>query len=99
MGRHDIGMADQGHVAYALQAHNSEQSALLMPSPKIDPGRDFTREFRFRHIRLVPAIRRYDTPVCFGRVVDDSEYCPKVSSRTAPDQCHPSSQQTTPVRT
>jgi hypothetical protein len=71
--RQHVGVADQIDVADGLDAHHPQQRAAVLVAPERDAGGDLGRELVHRHVRLVPAVGRYDVAVRLGGGVDDRE--------------------------
>src|SRR5919107_2258502 len=51
-------MADQVHVAQRLDPDHTDELAVLLVSPELDPGVDLARQLLGGHVRLVPAVSR-----------------------------------------
>ena len=74
VARQNISMADQGHVLDILDPHYADKpSAIDLATQKADTGGDLVAKFGFRHVGLMPAIRRDDAAIGLRRVVDDLE--------------------------
>ncbi len=64
-------MADEDDLPPVLAAHYPQEAAGLLPAPEFHSRGQFTLEFSCRHIRVMPAVVRYDSLVNLGPVVDN----------------------------
>ena len=70
-GPEHIGVADEDDLPPVLAAHYPQEAAGLLPAPEFHSRGQFTLEFSCRHIRVMPAVVRYDSLVHLGPVVDN----------------------------
>ena len=69
--RRDVRMTNQLDVAHPLNTHHSDQPIIHLISPELHTGRYFVLELPRRHVRLVPAIIGYLSPISLRRRVHD----------------------------
>src|SRR6267378_1650960 len=84
----DVCVTDQVHITHRLDAHDSDQLAIRLIAPELDPGTDLAVELAPAHVWLVPPIRWDDPAICLRGDIHDREDRVTLVISTEPNAAH-----------
>ena len=70
----DISVPDQAHVTHRLASHHAHHDPIDRTAGKQNAVGNLRVQLRRRHIRIMPAIVGYHTPINLGRSIDDLQH-------------------------